>query len=158
MPTFAQFWNNHPIIKGDAPLLDTKIYANQCAINVYASLQRSGVDLSGFHGQLSWQKEKPKYALRAQELADWLAKHGSVPYPVEKFAAKDIFEEIDGKRGIVFFRNYWGTGNQGDHIDLWNGSRLTDWKSWARIHFYISWPGIWSDYRKAEAVWFWPVP
>ena len=158
MPSFSQLWGNHPTIKGDAPLLDPKVYSNQCAINLYAALQRSGFNLSSFPSQLSWQKDKPKYAIRAQELADWLARPGVLPSPVQKFAGKDIFDKIDGKRGIIFFRNYWGVGYQGDHIDLWNGNWLTDWKSWARIHFYISWEGIWSDYRNADAVWFWAVP
>lgn len=69
MPSFSQLWGNHPTIKGDAPLLDPKVYSNQCAINLYAALQRSGFNVSSFSGQLSWQKDKPKYAIRAQELA-----------------------------------------------------------------------------------------
>lgn len=109
MPSFSQLWGNHPTIKGDAPLLDRKVYSNQCAINLYAALQRSGFNVSSFSGQLSWQKDKPKYAIRAQELADWLARPGVLPSPVQKFAGKDIFDKIDGKRGIIFFSNYWST-------------------------------------------------
>ena len=70
---FTELWNNHPIVKGEEALLDRKQYPNQCAINLYASLQRSGVKVSTFGGQLSWQKGMPSYAIRAQELADWLA-------------------------------------------------------------------------------------
>jgi len=107
MPNFQTIWNNHPNIKGETPLLDPKVYANQCAINLSAALIKSQVPLTGF-------------------------------------------------RGIIFFQNYWGTGNQGDHIDLWNGTRLTHWSSWARIQLHIS-GGSWSDYRKAEAIWFWGI-
>jgi hypothetical protein len=158
MPSFSQLWANHPVINGTTPLLDPKVYQNQCAINLFASLRSSGVNVTTFHGQLSWQKGKPKYAIRAQELADWLARPGAIAAPVQKFDAKTIFDKIGGKRGIVFFKNYWGQGRQGDHIDLWNGTRLTDWTSWARVHAYISLEGVWSDYRKAEAAWFWMVP
>lgn len=159
MPTFSQLWTNHPTIMGDAPLLDHKTYPNQCAVNLFAALQRSGFDVATFHGQMSWQKDKPKYAIRAQELANWLACPGVLPgTKVEKLSGKEVFEKINGRRGIIFFQNYWGPGHQGDHIDLWNGSRLSDWKSWARIHLFISWEGVWSDYRQSERVWFWAIP
>jgi hypothetical protein len=158
MPTFNQLWSNHPTIKGDAPLLSHATYPNQCAINLYAALQRAGFNVSTFHGLLSWDSDKPKYAIRAQEVADWLARPGTISSRIEKFSGKEVFNRIPNRQGIVFFKNYWGPGHQGDHIDLWNGSRLTDWKSWARIHLYISWEGVWSDFRKSEAVWFWTVP
>lgn len=155
MPTFQELWNNHPNIKGEDSLLDKKQYQNQCAVNLYAALLRSKTNVRSFSGQLSWQKGKPQYAIRAQELADWLARPGTLHcIKIEKFSGKEVFKKINGKRGIIFFQNYWGPGHQGDHIDLWNGNRLTDWKSWARINLFISWEGIWSDYRKAEAVWF----
>lgn len=73
MATFAELWKNHPNITGEEPLLDKRQYENQCAINLYAALQRSGINVKSFHGQLSWQKDKPRYAIRAQEVANWLA-------------------------------------------------------------------------------------
>ncbi len=157
MPSFSQFWANHPTIKGDAPLLDKKAYPNQCAINLYAALQRSGFNVGTFHGQMSWQNDRPKYAIRAQELANWLARIASTPSRVEKFSGKDFSEKVSSRRGIIFFQNYWGTGHQGDHIDLWNGSRLTDWTSWIRIQCHLSIEGLWSDFRQSEAVWFWQI-
>lgn len=158
MPSFQQLWNSHPSIKGDAPLLDTNQYPNQCAVNVYAALQRSGMNMNTFTGQLSWQKDKLKYAIRAQELANWLAQPGILrDANVEKFGGKDVFDNIKNRRGIIFFQNYWGPGHQGDHIDLWNGNQLTDWTSWVRIHLYISWEGRFSNFRNSESVWFWAV-
>ena len=64
--------------------------------------------------------------------------------------------------GIVFFQNYWGPGSQGGHIDLWNGSRLTDWRTWARINLRIGDYGLHnlgagSDFQKAQSVWFWAL-
>lgn len=163
MPNFQTIWNNHPNIKGDKPLLDQKIYANQCAINLSAALIRSQVPLTGFRGAVSWQKEKPKYAIRAQELADWLkTTFPRIPTRFEKVTAKEFSTKLSQKRGIIFFQNYWGPGNQGDHIDLWNGSRLTDWRSWARIHVRVGSHGLHdlgagSDFKKAESVWFWAL-
>lgn len=164
MPTFAALWSNHPNIKGDAPLLDKKTYENQCAINLSAALLRSGVDMRNYNGQWSWQKDKPRYAIRAQELANWLAEPASyLPTRREKFPGKEAFGDVDGKKGlkgrtgIVFFQNYWGIGGQGDHIDLWNGARLTDMLSWARIYARIGSFGLGTDYRKAQSVWFWAL-
>jgi hypothetical protein len=158
MPSFQTLWDNHPTIKGDAPLLDQKVYANQCAINVSAALIRSKVPLAGFNGTLSWQKDKPKYAIRAQELADWLkTEHPKIPRKFEEVQANEFSSKLSSKRGIIFFQNYWGSGNQGDHIDLWNGSRLTDWSSWIRIQGRITIPGLWSDLEKAKSIWFWAI-
>ena len=157
MLSFTKLWANHPNVKGEAALLDKKVYENQCAINLHVALGRVGVNFKTFHGQLSWQKDKPKYAIRAQELADWLASPFSGMHRVEKLPGQEAFDELSGKRGILFFQNYWGPGNQGDHIDLWNGSRLTDLLSWARIYARAGSLGLGTDYRKAQSVWFWPV-
>jgi len=163
LPVFIKLWNNHPTVTGEGYLLDTRQYPNQCAVKLYAALQRSGVNVRSFPGQLSWQKDKPKYAIRAQQLADWLASPANpVQSKVEKYSGKEVFEKIEGRTGIVFFRNYWGTGTQGDHIDLWNGSRLTDWRTWALIHIRLGEYGLQNlssraDLRAAESVWFWPI-
>jgi hypothetical protein len=164
MPSFATLWSNHPHVKGEDPLLDTKVYENQCAVNLSAALLRSGMNMSGYTGKWSWQKDKPKYAIRAQELAEWLCTPAALlPNRVEKMPGKEAFGEVEGKRGIkgrsgiVFFQNYWGPGAQGDHIDLWNGARLTDLLSWARIYARIRSFGLGTDYRKSQSVWFWAV-
>lgn len=165
MPPFIKLWSNHPHVKGEPLLLDKKVYENQCAINLSAALLRSGVNMKSYTGTWSWQTGKPKYAIRAQELAEWLASPVSgVPAKVEKYSGKEVFGEIEGKKGIkgrsgiIFFRDYWGTGAQGDHIDLWNGFRLTDMLSWVRIYARIGSVGLGTDYRKAQSAWFWPLP
>ena len=163
MLTFTSLWNNHPTIKGEQPLLSTATYQNQCAVNMHACLERSGVDLKTFQGVRSWGKNKPRYALRAQELANWLTgPFARMPFRATKYSGKEAFDRIDGKRGVIFFQNYWGPGNQGDHIDLWNGSRLTDWRTWARIHMRVGEYGLHdlgagSDFKKSASVWFWVV-
>ncbi len=162
MPTFQQLWDNHPTVKGEEALLDRATYVNQCAINLDASLTRSGVDMSRYSGVKSWQQGKPKYAIRAEELANWLAT-GAVHLPTAplKFTGKeaaDAFDKIDGQTGIIFIKDYYGPGNSGDHIDLFNGSRLTARNSWFRVQLGISWDGFWSDFKKAKAIWFWQIP
>lgn len=162
MTSFAKLWSNHPIVKGDAPLLDRAVYANQCAINVGAALMRSGLKLNGYTGAWSWNKEGARYPIRAEELARWLASPHAAIAKVEKIAGKKYVSRIAGRCGIIFYKDYWGPGNAGDHIDLWNGSRLTDWTSWARIHVRLGDVGIHtvgggSDMEKAKAVWFWPL-
>ena len=165
MPTFATLWSNHPNVKGDTPLLEKTVYENQCAINLSAALMRTGINMKNYTGTWSWAKDKPQYAIRAQELANWLATPAPhLPTKVEKFIGKEAFGEVEGtkgiknRRGIVFFQNYWGAGAQGDHIDLWNGSRLTDMLSWMRIYARIGSVGLGTDYRKAQSVWFWALP
>jgi hypothetical protein len=162
MPSFAVLWANHPNVKGDAPVLDKAVYENQCAINVGAALMRSGVDLGSFPGARSWQTDKPKYPIRAQELANWFAAGGGrLGAKTERFTGKEVFGEVEGKRGIkgrtgiVFFQNYWGAGNQGDHIDFWNGTRLTRTVSWLAIHARVGSFGLGTDYRGAQSAWFW---
>lgn len=161
MPAFAQLWANHPTIKGDAPLLDRTVYENQCAINVCASLMRSGVDMSRYPGARSWQEGKPKYAIRAEELARWIASGAAhLPTRFTKFTGKEVkesFEKLDDKTGIIFLKDYYGPGMSGDHIDLFNGSRMTALTSWIRIHWGVSREGLWSDFRKAGELWFWQM-
>lgn len=101
MPTFAAIWDHHPNVTGEDPLLDKATYENQCAINLYAALQRAGVNVSTFTGQLSWQKDRPKYAIRAQEVADWLASPAKpLPSKIEKFGGKDAIYARIGSFGL----------------------------------------------------------
>jgi Type VI secretion system (T6SS), amidase effector protein 4 len=164
MPTFATLWSKHPHVTGEGALLDSSVYQNQCAINLSASLIRSGVDMRTFPGQWSWQKDKPKYAIRAQEIANWLLTPAThLHTKVEMLSASEVFSDAAGKRGIrartgiVFFQHYWGPGANGDHIDLWNGFRLTDMFSYVRIYARLGSLGFSTDYRLAKSVWFFPI-
>jgi len=157
-PPFAVLWANHPTIKGDDALLDKNVYTDQCAINVGAAFIRSGMKLDSFKGVYSWQKDAPKYPIRAQELANWLDSGAAgLMSRTENYTGKEGFEKIAGRTGIVFIQNYWGQGRQGDHIDLWSGSRLTAFSSWFRIQWHLSLEGFATDMRLAQAIWFWPV-
>jgi hypothetical protein len=107
--------------------------------------------MSTFKGARCWHQHKPAHILRAEELANWLKSPFSPFRKVSTFQAKDGFTKIQGKRGIIFFKDYYGPGNTGDHIDLWNGRMLTRYSSW----FQFALRGG-RHYADAE-VWFWPV-
>lgn len=159
MPSFATLWKSHAHVIGEGYLLDRAVYSDQCAINLSAAMMRAGIDFKTFRGVRSWQKDKPRYPIRAQELADWLCRPGSgLSLRTEKSSGKEAFQRMRGRTGIVFFQNYWGPTRQGDHIDLWNGARLTELSSWVRIQMRLSWEGTFSNMRNAESVWFWWMP
>ena len=107
--------------------------------------------------------------LRAQELADYLKKRpfAGCPKPIEVPAAN--FEKmLDGKTGIIFFKDYWFRSGQtqrtGDHIDLWNenelaslGYLLTQSRLTFAEQFEVSSLVDWSDYHKSTQVLFWEI-
>ncbi len=98
---FIDVWNNHPTITGITPVLDTKVYENQCAINLSYALMTAGMPLGKFHGTLSWQKDKPKLPIRAQELADWLERGSAgLPFGVRKYKHSELYDKKLG--GSIF--------------------------------------------------------
>lgn len=153
---FKKLWENHPTVKSrrdDAPckVNGKRAFDNQCAIRLGQALSESGVDLSTFKGARCWHSHKPAHILRAEELAKWLSSSFSPFRHVVKFQGKDGFSKIQGKKGIIFFKDYYGPGNTGDHIDLWNGRMLTRYSSWFQFAFSDG-----RHYADAE-VWFWSV-
>lgn len=160
---FKELWDNYP----DDPPCNSQ-FKNQCAIKVGASLAKSGVDTTKLVSSKRhcWQHNKNEgHVLAAEELAAGLK--GSNVFGIEK--AIDVpgggyATKIAGKTGIIFFKDYWSRSNDkpgvptGDHIDLWNGSRLTDWSSWIRVQMGIVVPGVWSDFEKATKILFWRIP
>ena len=75
-------------------------------------------------------------------VADWL-RHGTVAFGLPDIASRTSNASYP-QSGIVFFKNFHGTGNQGDHIDLWNGNRMPSNLN----HDY---------FKRSEEVWFWNV-
>lgn len=155
---FEKLWKNHPTI--DAPMFSDdapctvngkRAFNNQCAIRMGVSLQKSGVKLDTFKGAKCWHGHKPAHILRAEELTNWL-KGPFSPFK-QRFEFKGVngFQDINGKKGIIFFKDYYGPGNQGDHIDLWNGSRLTKFRTWFEFSVCDG-----RHYSKADVL-FWPV-
>jgi hypothetical protein len=106
------------------------VYGDQCAARVSVAIHGVGVDMKSFNGFAELVNGK-KAAMRAEELADWLKKQPfcGLPTKPEDVAGDDWRDKIKGRTGIVFFKDYWLRDGEksptGDHIDLWNGSRLT---------------------------------
>jgi hypothetical protein len=48
-----------------------------------------------------------------------------------------------GKIGIIFSKNFYGTNNQGNHIDLWDGKKMT--------------LGSVTYFSLSDEVWFWEI-
>ena len=73
-----------------------------------------------------------KTAVAATQLAAWLKLQpfcGLLKEP-ENATGQNWQDNITGRSGIIYFENYWRRPGEtaapsGDHIDLWNGSRLT---------------------------------
>lgn len=116
-----------------------------------------------------WHHERTQgHILAAEEFAEGLTR---IPIPgvspVVRYSAEAFADEMNRKTGIVFIKDYWQRraelerNRSGDHVDVWNGSRLTDWFSWLRINARIggfgvhSIPGAPSDLAEVGAVWCW---
>lgn len=168
---FSSLWAGYPSSK---PYIDAKTgkvpegYENQCAIKVSVALVNAGERLKSFRGAAVSINGNPA-AVRAQELAAWLHKANipGLPALPESLAGKDWQSKIKGRTGIIYFADYWLRKDEkmpsGDHIDLWNGSRLTAsglegaLVTMARFGLGIeSGPGF-SDLGKATTILFWNI-
>lgn len=170
--SFASLWAGYPSSK---PYLDAKTgeppkgFENQCAMKVSVALHAAGIDLASFRGAHVFLGGK-RAAIRAEELSSWLKSQriaGMVSPPVD-ITGENWQDSIKGKTGIVFFANYWARAGEarsptGDHIDLWNGSRLTasglEGAMVTVLRFGLgvnSGPGF-SDLGKATTILFWEV-
>ena len=149
-------------------------YSNHCAINVSEAFLKLDIKMKSVSRtrKCDGACNRPKqHVVSAQDLANWLLKK---PFPncpkVQKFTGKNFEENIDGKTGIIFFKDYWQRKNEkgtsrrsGDHIDLWDGRGLNKLashnmlKSILRLTLEFSYEGSWSDFEKSKEVWFWEI-
>jgi hypothetical protein len=106
-------------------------FPDQCAIRVGAALAACGIKTNTLPGvRLCWQHEKSVgHALSAEGLACGLK---SMPIPgikkLEKIPPAEFKKQLNGRKGIIFFKDYWQRTNKGkkedfrnrsgDHIDL----------------------------------------
>lgn len=176
--TFAKLWTAYP---GGHPYVDPSGrtpngYENQCAINLSAAIHGAGVEMRSFRGATVTLSTGRKAATSASQLAAWLKQQPFCGLPIAPgdVTGEDWQDRIKGRTGIVYFEDYWArnAGEKstnrptGDHIDLWNGSRLTavGWaffSAWGRrlgVHSFL--PGTergYSDVRRARSILFWEV-
>ena len=150
MPTFQQLWDNHPINwspSEPSPCKDAKGspgFENQCAIRLGLALQGAGVNTDSVRGARCWHGHGKEHILRVLDLIPWIdANTGSIGCKKKTVSKKVTYMNYSGKKGIVYFQNFWGRNNQGDHIDLWDGQKVAK--------------GDADYFERSQEVWFWEM-
>lgn len=138
------------------------LFKNQCAIRVSYALKKAGVTFKSYPSKRKcWIHPGADHCLAAKELADWLELQPFVGCKkAEVITGENWRDKVVGRTGILCFEDYYTPSHSsgGDHIDLWNGSRMTDLSSGLRTRFGIVIPfGVWSDLRLAKKIRFFPV-
>jgi hypothetical protein len=176
--TFAKLWAAYP---GGHPYVDANGktpagYENQCAINLSAAIHGAGIEMRSFQGATVTLPSGRRAATSASQLAAWLRRQPfcGLPQAPENVAGDKWQSKIKGRTGIVYFEHYWARNEAekaagkptGDHIDLWNGTRLTavGWEFFSAFGRRLGINAIgagtdwgYSDVRKARAILFWEV-
>jgi hypothetical protein len=142
---FVDLWKGYP---SSLPYVDPKTgnpppgYSNQCAIKVSVAIHSVGVDMKSFTPAVVGVPPNDlgrvlvngkNTATLASQLAAWLKKQPfcGLPKQPESITGEMWEDKIKKRTGIVYFADYWTRNTDkaglptGDHIDLWNGSRLT---------------------------------
>jgi hypothetical protein len=153
MVAFSKLWNSYPKDKSPCRSNGSSNFTNQCAIRLGVCLEAAGVNTEKLNVTRCWYHPKlDGHILRAEELAKVLSSVPGVGRVQKYKKGPEGFYAIENRTGIVLFQNYWGSGSQGDHIDLWNRKMLTrDLRLSGRYQ-----PGDGGLYEKAN-IWFWPV-
>lgn len=172
--SFVKLWAGYP---SDKPYIDAKTgkppkgFENQCAIKVSVALHAAGIDMKSFNGDHVRIHGK-NAAIRAEDLASWLkARHiDGISFAPMNITGEKWQEKINGKTGIVSFKDYWTREGEteinrsGDHIDLWNETQLTAsgllgaLTTFARFTIGIrSISHLYSDLGNSKQILFWEV-
>lgn len=158
---FGRLWNSHPNVSHNEmqPCRrpdNVPNFGNQCAIRMGSCLSQNNL-LKNYDGVECWFGHRGQgHTLRARELATWLRNHASTFGRVE-VRSNVRWQDYVNRTGIIYCQNFWGENNQGDHIDLWDGtgdfmgSGSFSWEGPAMASGGL-------DYiERSEEVWFWPV-
>jgi hypothetical protein len=152
MPAFAQLWTSHPANWNPPethPCRDKNgnvhsALDNQCAIRLGIALQGAGVVTDTVSGARCWNNHGLKHILRVKDFLPWIERNTTAIGCKKKTIHKGVtWRDFSGKQGIAYFQNFWGTNNQGDHIDLWNGQKVAK--------------GNLDYFERSEEVWFWEM-
>lgn len=143
--SFDTLWIWHPANLGiiNPCTTDGKVnFDDQCAIRMGVCLSSAGVSLDSFSGAKCYPGHKHNriHILRAQELADWIKVNPAL-FGQAEIKRNVKASDYKSRKGIIFLMNFWGRGNQGDHIDLWNGEKMTR--------------GAPEYFSASQKVWFW---
>ena len=171
--TFQELWAAYP--DEEDPFRDAKTgkvpaYAdNQCAIRLSITLHNVGVEMKSFRGDGQIRIDGMRTAMRASEMAQWLKlkPFAGLPSPVD-ITGPDWQDKIKGRTRIAFFSGYWARKTDGarqttgDHIDLWNGRKLTspgfEGRATSFLRFTLGISSAWySDLGKSKQILFWEI-
>ena len=151
---FDQFWSNHPALQ-TLPEIEPcstngkSNHTNQCAIRLGVALTSSGISLASYRGVFCWSGHGRTHPLRVEQLKLWLNSRDASVVPYAEISKRDkqgrqqSSTAYSERRGIVACINFWGRGNQGDHIDLWDGSTMAH--------------GGLDYFERSEEIWFWEM-
>lgn len=125
---FKKLLLNHPETKGNREPCSTSgvsNFENQCAIRMGLALQGAGFSFGADYPSdgFCWHSHGRTHTLRVEQLVPWLRKQThllSAPSEHTAVTAADF----KGKLGIAAFYNFYGDPQTGDHIDIWNGSKI----------------------------------
>jgi len=158
-------------------------FGNQCAIRLSATLHRVGVEMKSFTPANVTVKPgnvfgrillDGKYtAVRADQMGSWLARRPfcGLPARPEDVTGRDWEAKVRGRTGIIAFDGYWARPGEsparasGGHIDLWNGSRMTNngvlgtLLSFSRFSLGVHdpWVPLYSDLRDSKTILFFEI-
>lgn len=168
MSSFEKIWNSYPTKETISSSCTNKQpdsnrpFTDYCAIMLSESFHRAGVDISLLKGNRCWSHGGKKHLLLAEDLAEGLRKKSPPGFGNFQKVVPGSFQSIlNGKTGVVFFKDYWQRGSErfanrsGDHIDLWNKSKITS--SSMLYRSVVEWFGFVSDLNKSREIWFWEV-
>jgi hypothetical protein len=152
MPSFYRLWRNHPANWNPPEYFPCKdqrgrvhaALANQCAIRMGLALQGAGVKTNSVAGGRCWNNHGRDHILRVLDLVPWIERNVASIGCQPKVVHKNVtFRDFAGQKGIMYFQNFYGRGNQGDHLDLWNGFMIAK--------------GDLDYFERSEEVWFWKM-
>lgn len=171
MLEFEKLWNNFPEksvlqarCRNEQPDGSSKPFTDYCAIMLSEALIRQGVSTTSAKVKKCWshQGKGMPHILLAEDLAQWLSKSSIGGLGSEEKIKPETFQDdLKGRTGIVFFKDYWRREGQtfenrtGDHIDLWNKDKITSSSMFTRglLEFF----GRVSDLNDSKEIWFWEV-
>ena len=157
---FRRIWNNHPTVATGQTFVcldadGNPNFGNQCAILMGTCLLRSDL-LQGYDKTTCWYSGHVGHTLRAREVSDWMRRHPERFGPVE-VRSNVTWGAFKGRTGFICFQNFWGENNQGDHIDLWDGTGILMREKYPNWEGPALADGSLDYFERSEEVWFWPV-
>ena len=114
-----------------------------------AAFTASGVNLASYRGAFCWNGHGRTHPLRVEQMKLWLDSESATFVPTAEISVRTkqriqkTFRSYLGRRGIVAFLDFWGAGNMGDHIDLWNGTEIAH--------------GQLDYFERSREIWFWSM-